>query len=794
MTSSPKTTGAPSILLALIAVGLISLPYPFANAQPSKSRDAATKERAQARQERDGMRNKAASAEPGASAAAVATLPQLPSRQWKVSLKDLGMARPIALRGVDSEASVGVGVRRDEAVETARLRLTFTLSPALIPALSHLKVMLNDETLQTLVLDKERLGTPQTIELNIDPRYFTDYNRFRFQFIGHYTMECETPNHSSLWATISNESQIELSLRQIPLRDDLALLPAPFFDPRDNRPVNLPFVYGNKPSKGTLKASGSIASWIGMLAGYRGNQFPVFENQLPRQHAVVLATNDNRPAFLQNQPPVEDPTLSVVPHPDVPGAKLLLVMGKDDAQLQVAADALALGKAVLSGQSIAVKSLEYPALAKPYDAPRWITTERPVKLAELVSGAGDLQLRGSVLNDTVNVYTRMAPDLFTWNAKGVPLDLTYRYTPNSVSDHGALNISINNQFIQSYPLQSREDRTSGKSTIMLPLFDDGSAQTRSDLKIPAFMIGGDNQLQFAFQIPPNDLGRCRSAPPTELFAAIDPQSTIDLTAFRHYLAMPNLAAYANSGFPFTRVADLAQTSVILPNQPTPADVEVFLTAMGRMSASTGYPGTRFTLLHAAEADKAADTDILVISQGDSDGLLEKWKSHLPALLAAGARSVQPLERAMGSFIDLFNLEPHQRLSASGGQAILQGKGPLAAVTGFESPLSSGRTVVALTATDKDAMSLLSLGLNDGGKIKSLRGDLGLMRGDAIESFRIKPVYYVGDLPWWQRLWFHMHSHPLLLALVGIGTGLLLTFIVYAALRSMARRRLAAHHD
>ena len=88
----------------------------------------------------------------------------------------------------------------------------------------------------------------------------------------------------------------------------------------------------------------------------------------------------------------------------------------------------------------------------------------------------------------------------------------------------------------------------------------------------AFMIGGDNQLQFAFQIPPNDLGRCRSAPPTELFAAIDPQSTIDLTAFRHYLAMPNLAAYANSGFPFTRVPDLAQTSIILPNQPTTADV------------------------------------------------------------------------------------------------------------------------------------------------------------------------------------------------------------------------------
>ena len=781
--------------VAIVATSLITLSSPVANAQSPKPREAAAKERAQARQERDALRKTAAK---GAQASALPSTPAaspLPgTRQSKVSLKALGVGRPITLRGVESEASVGLSVRRDELVEAAKLRLTFTLSPALIPTLSHLKVMLNDETLQTVVLDKERLGTPQTVELNIDPRYFTDYNRFRFQFIGHYTMECETPTHSSLWATISNESQVELSLRQLPVRDDLALLPAPFFDPRDNRPVNLPFVYGAKPSTGTLKASGSIASWVGMLAGYRGNQFAAFENQLPRQHAVVMATNDNRPAFLQTLPMVTEPTLSIVPHPDMPGAKLLLVLGKDDAQLQMAADALALGKAVLSGQTMTVKSLQYPALTKPYDAPRWITTQRPVKLAELVPNASDLQLRGALLNDTVNIYTRMAPDLFTWNAKGVPLDLIYRYTPNSVSDHGALNISINNQFIQSYPLQSREDRTNSQSKVILPLFDDGNALARSDLKIPAFMIGGDNQLQFAFQIPPNDLGRCKSAPPTELFAAIDPQSSIDLTSFRHYLAMPNLAAYANSGFPFTRVPDLAQTSIILPNQPTTADVGVFLTAVGRMSASTGYPGTRFQLLRAADLAQAGDTDILVISEADSDGLLEKWKSHLPALLAAGARSVQPLERAVGSFMELFDMESNQRLSASGGLAVLQGAGPLAAIVGFESPITGGRSVVALTATDKGAMALLSQSLNDSEKIKNLRGDLGLMRGEAIESFRIKPVYYVGDLPWWQRLWFHMHSHPLLLALLGLATGLVLTFIAYAALRSKARRRLEEHND
>ena len=98
-------------------------------------------------------------------------------------------------------------------------------------------------------------------------------------------------------------------------------------------------------------------------------------------------------------------------------------------------------------------------------------------------------------------------------------------------------------------------------------------------------------------------------------------------------------------------------------------------------------------------------------------------------------------------------------------------------------------MVALTASDSTAMALMKAGLNDPGKVQQLHGDLGLLRGDAVESFRIHPVYYVGRLPWWQWLWFHLHSHPLLLALLGIGSGLLVTFIVYGALRALAARRL-----
>lgn len=772
------------LIMALVGLSLLTAPQGPAQAKSQKKKT----------EEQQNIRSKTSAEIETIIAPSPVVENALPLRKLRVSLKDLGAARPLNLRGVEGDANVNLSVRLDELVESAQMRMTFTLSPALLPGLSHIKIFFNDEMQQTIPVDKDKLGSPQTVDIKIDPRYFTDYNRLRFQLIGHYTLECEFPQHTSLWANISNESYLDLSLRQLPLKNDLALLPAPFFDPRDNRALSLPFVYATHPSLGLLKASGSIASWMGTLASYRGSSFPVLENQLPQQHAVVLASNSQRPDFLKDLPPVEKPTLTIMSHPTAPGIKLLLVLGKDDAQVQIAADSLALEKAALSGQSIQVGSLEYPPRRAAYDAPRWITTKRPVQLGELVKNPSDLQLRGTSLNDVINISTRMAPDLFTWNAKGVPLDLMYRYTPPTQTINGALNVLINDQFIKSYPLESREGSISssgGKSTVFLPLFDDGTIQTKSDLKIPAFLIGGDNQLQFAFQIPPADLGRCRSVELVELRAAVDPQSTIDLTAFDHYMAMPNLAAYANSGFPFTKYADLAETTVVLPDQITPADIEMYLTALSRMGAATGYPGIRFALKQASQLEEARNTDILMIAQTGTNGTLTKWGRDLPALIEAGKRSVRPLETALESFMGLFNEGIHVVIPTAEGRALLEGSGPLAALSGIESPLDKGRSIVLMEATDGTTLKLIGKVLNDPGKLRNLRGDLSVFRGDAVESFRINPIFYVGDLTWWRRGWFHIHSHPFLLALLGLGTGLALTFMAYAALRAAARRRLAS---
>ena len=740
----------------------------------------------------------AQSAQPGvqtAQAAASTTAPvavEAP-RSLTLTFKDMGQSGLMTLRGIESDGGVGLGVRRDEVVVSARLRLVFTFSPALLPALSHLKVLFNDELLQTLVLDKDKLGTPQTVDLPIDPRYFTDYNRLRFQFIGHYTMDCEMPSHTSLWASISPDSQLDLSLRPLPLRNELALLPLPFFDQQDSRKVELPMIFGAAPGLGLLKASGSVAGWMGALASYRGHRFPVLNNRLPSRHGVVLATNANRPTFLKDLPAVDAPTLSMVSHPEVAGGKLLLVLGKDEAQVQIAAEALALGKAALSGQSIQVTALEPPPPRKAYDAPRWLPSDRPVTFGELVQNPNDLQLSGSALSAGLNLQARLAPDLFTWNAEGIPLNLSYRYTPSTATEHGVMKVSVNDLYVQSFPLRHTNAPTGSATSWLSSLLPDGQAQSQTSLKVPAF-FPGDNRLQVSFQIPQPDTGKCSTVPPTAQHAVVNPESNIDLSGYRHYITMPSLAVFGSSGFPFTRWADLSQTSVVLSAQPSMAEIETYLAALGRMGASTGYPGTRFRLLTAADIGQARGTDSLVVSQADRDGLLATWGQQMPALIEAGKRSVQPLGDTLVQWTGFFNPDAARHEPTNGGFTTLQGSGSLSAVVGLESPLDKGRSVIALTATDEMAMAELGQALGDLGKASQMRGDLTLLQSDRMQSFQVQEPYFSGNLVWWQRVWFHLHHYPLLLALLGIGIGLLLTLMVYGALRAMARQRLMQDHE
>ena len=689
----------------------------------------------------------------------------------------------LELRGTQPSATVNLGVRGDEVVMAAKLRLRFTYSPAMLPRLSHLRVSLNDQVLAALPLPAEQAGREIEREVVLDPRYFTDYNQLRFDLIGHYTMECEDPSHSSLWTTLSQFSELELTLRQLELRNDLALLPAPFFDRRDNRRLELPIVLPPQPSRNIVRSAGIAASWFGVLADYRGARFPATFAEIPPQHALVFATNGSRPAQLQLAE-VSSPSVSIVDHPADPAVKLLVFQGKDEAQLQQAVEGVVLGNPVLSGPSATVSGVRYQK-REPYDAPRWVQTHRPVRLGELVDSPQQLQAKG-ISPAPIRINMRLPPDLFGWNQSGVPMDLRYRYTAPHERDNSALNVSVNEQLLRSYRLQA-EDQSGTARKLLVPLLEGEATQHSEEVLIPAFQLGSNNQLQFRFALDPQRQGPCSHVPLDQARQAIDPDSTIDFSDFPHYTAMPNLALFANAGYPFTRYADLAETAIVLPDTTQAATLEQLFFLLGRMGRHTGAVAMSYQLLNTEQAKQAGDVDLLILTGMAANELLASWDKD-PGLVVNGG-NLQFREQAPAPRLQPASMSG-ERKAGRDVQVDLHSTGSLGAFVSFESPLSGDRTVVALAGTDDEAGRALVTALEDDGRVPLIRGDLAVVRNNTVESYQGQSIYYVGSLSLWKRLWFHLSQHVILLTVVALGVVVLIAMLLYGGLQRRVARRLA----
>lgn len=701
----------------------------------------------------------------------------------EMSLAQLGVDYAITLRGTQATVGIPFSVRGDELVTAASLQLHYSYSPALLPELSHLAVTVNDVAVATLPLPREGAGQPRSTTIPIDRRLVSDHNRINIELIGHYTRECEDPAHASLWAKVDASSSLRLTAEPFAAHADLGTLPVPFFDPRDPRRLRLPFVLGDNGFT-TLEAAGIVSSWFGALAGYRGAVFPVSAGALPADsNAVVFAMPGTTVPGLQ-LPDIQGPGLAVIDRPGDPIRKLLLVMGRNPAELRMAAAALALNSRALSGSTTAVANFQEPPVRRPYDAPRWIAGDRPVRLGELAA-AEDLNVEGYT-PDVVKVNLQVPPDLFTWRSRGIPLELGYRYTPRAQADQSTLNINLGESFIGSLPLRAANPAGDPWwNPFARTLLPDGTAGERNTIHLPPLALGARSQLRLHYYFQP-DAGPCKPLL-GNVRGSIDADSTIDISRLPHYLAMPELAAFANGGFPFTRLADLADTAVVLPDAPGQTDQEIFLALMGQLGNATGYPALRVSVGGASKVSQWAGKDLLVLGSLQGQPLFAQWAERMP--LARG-HGVQAL-RVSTWFDEALKFVAGTRRREdlpSVTQMAISVRGQDAALAGFESPLAAGRSVVAVVASAESQTALLNAMMSPE-MLRRIQGSASIVRGTEVHSLLGGETYYVGRLPPVAWVQWKLSRNPLLLA----GLVLALAFIgagaAYFSLQRRAHRRL-----
>lgn len=726
-----------------------------------------------------------AAANPPARTAAPgpATPPASPLRMRRQTLGELAAGQPLRFSGADHSLQLPLSVRLDETIVSARLRLTHTFSPALLPGQSQLRLLLNEEAVGVLPALEGRLGSAQTAELPLEPALFTEFAKLRLQFLGHYASDCPQPLHSSLWAQVSPASTLEVVTRPLVLADDLALLPAPFFDRRDAGALTLPVVLPARPSLDLLRSAGVLASWFGALADYRPARFPVHLDQLPARHALVLATNSERPGVLA-LPQVETPTLVMRSHPRDPAVKLLLLLGRDSAQLRSAVEALVLATPAWSGPQAQPKVLTRPAPRAAWDTPRVAAPGQQLRAAALVADPAQLQVRGQYL-PPITLQWRLPPDRLAWPGSTLPMQLRYRYTPPGPGT-ARLVAHLNGHFVQAIDLP-RDSTATGDAARLLPFLERGGRSAGHTLHLPTHLLTAFNRLELSFQLPPAEAGRCNRHPP-EAQAALDPESTLDLRGLELYTEMPELAHFATAGYPFSRHADLSRSALILPDRPGRADIEAALLLLGRLGAATGLPATELTLLPASRLPEAGDRDLLVVAGAEDRRWLRAWADALPvqpdgelAAQAVRERVTDGRARWLGGA----QTAAWPTGWATGGDAAP------AWLMGFESPLQSGRSVVLLVGDDAAARARLLEQLLDAQQVARVQGDVVGLRGDRLESFRLGARYHSGSLPGWRKLWFHLQDQALLLGALALLAVLTTALLAPASLRRRAERRLAA---
>ena len=209
--------------------------------------------------------------------------------------------------------------------------------------------------------------------------------------------------------------------------------------------------------------------------------------------------------------------------------------------------------------------------------------------------------------------------------------------------------------------------------------------------------------------------------------------------------------------------------------------------MGSVGAQTGFPALNFTLTSDASQLQGKDADILLVG-AIPDALKDDKRVDL-LVQATEAWVNTPLRES-----SLPSIMPDESDRQANARAEVSSTGPMAAVVGFQSPYNEQRSVIALLADSPRGYELLNQAMNDSGKRAAMFGSVSIIRESGVNSLRVGDIYYVGHLPWFERVWYALSNHPVLLAIFAAISVVLLAWVLWRLLRIFSRRRLDPDHE
>lgn len=670
-----------------------------------------------------------------------------------LSFGDMGAGAGLTLSGQQLQNGVSFNLPGDLVITDAHISLNVQVNRSDVSG-ENLQLMLNGQPLGAIPLDQLQQDKGYW-RLDVPASMVASSNNLSFQLktgddIINNVWSCQRALPADYKVTLQADSSLNYQGLWLNVRKTLGTFPRPFVDIKQTKDQAISIAYPATPDADVLTASAIVASQFGALSNGKPSRFDVQYDALPAGNGILIGKPGQSIGGV-TLPDTNGAALQVIDNPQNPAYKLLIISGHNDMQLRQAAWRLTL-PALPDSDTLDVPALKI-AQRNAYDAPRWITTERPVAVRSLLANDGALVAHG-VWHGENHLPFRTAPDLFLWDGSSVPLHLNYSFAQkNWIDDQDSfLNVSLNGEFLKRLPV-SKE----GMLAPVLSMLGLSHRQQSAVVNIDPRAILGNNQLGFWFGLKAQKNAPCNAMADENIQSRIDGDSTLDFSRAWHFGKLPNLAWFSGAMFPFTRHADLAQTTVLMPAHPTVDDASVLLNLMAQSGRDTGVTANYLHLYTGMPGQEAAqqqlaDSDVLAIGSLSNGDMLNPLLQNSAFTLNENTLEVNTAS-AVSRVLSL--LRGDQARSDMDAAEYLSDNNQWRGLLSMRSPWNAQRVVVVATATDNHQLALLPEDMNKPAFLSVAGGDFTAVSsaGD-VKSWRVGEQFTSGNLPGYMKiLWF-----------------------------------------
>lgn len=539
---------------------------------------------------------------PSAPAATAPALPSAPAEPSPspVAVRTYALAfdrspatgQRLRLQGVFAQTQLGFSRPQGWDLQSVKVLLRFQHSPALVPSRSNLTVRVNDTAVGSVPLNRPQSQIAQVL-FNVPRSVLQNYNTLTILAQQNNDPVCSDGTSPTLWTEVLPDSQLLFEYRPKPVTLDFSTYPFPFYDPLGLQTPEITYLLPEKMTDDWLVAATRLQTSLGRLADYRPlatQLIPSLQATLPESAAlVVLGTPEDQPALktltlpfklVNNQwvdgkqtPFPPDVGLLMLTTTQAGSIPTLVITGNGPAGVRKAAQLLAQaqGRQIGTGQGVIVQTVATPPSPSPGDWPRFLPNRDRFELKDVFVTDDrpfqDVTVRGASA-PAIEIPFRALPNEH-WE-RGSRMTLRYSYSPQVNPRTSSVEVMLDNVVIKGARLNEIG----------------GGTHRTLNLDFPVNRVTPQSLLKVAFYLNPREPEECGQIVDQQLWGTVHADTSFQVNR-SDTVTLPDLKRL-QSGYPFADPQDLSNTTIVVPDAPSPATVQTLLTfgeRLGRLSRS-----------------------------------------------------------------------------------------------------------------------------------------------------------------------------------------------------------------